>query len=146
MAVERGVVHVTEPVAAVAARLPRWAALVRAPNPGPLTLDGTNTWVLRAPGAAGAIVVDPGPAHDGHLRAVAARGPVTAVLVTHGHPDHIAGVARFRELTGVTPLPAADLRAGRVLAGLRVTALPTPGHTADSVTFLVEGGGERAAL
>ncbi len=146
MAVERGVSHITEPVVAVAARLPRWATLVRAPNPGPMTLEGTNTWVLKASGATHTIVVDPGPAHDDHLRAVAAHGPVAAVLVTHGHPDHIGGVARFRELTGVAPRRAAELRAGERIAGLRVTALPTPGHTADSVTYVVEDDQERAVL
>ena len=60
-------------------------------NPGPMTLDGTNTWVLRAPGRAGCVVVDPGPLDEGHLRAVAAHGPVSAVLLTHGHPDHVEG-------------------------------------------------------
>ena len=65
------------------------ARCVLAPNPGPMTLDGTNTWVLREPGSARTVVVDPGPLDDGHLSAVArlARaedGRADAVLLTHG--------------------------------------------------------------
>jgi glyoxylase-like metal-dependent hydrolase (beta-lactamase superfamily II) len=137
--------HVTEPVAAVAADLPGWATLIRAPNPGPMTLDGTNTWLLGGRGGAPVVVVDPGPATEDHLRAVANRADVAAVLVTHGHPDHVAGLDRFRQLTGahVADLPA---RRATELAGLRITALPTPGHTADSVCFVVEAAGERAVL
>lgn len=131
------VTHFTTSVVAVAAQLPSWAELVRAPNPGPMTLDGTNTWVLRAPRSAGAVVVDPGPADDGHLRAVADRGPVAAVLVTHGHHDHVGGVETFADLTGRRPtvLPAGE---AMELAGLRITCVATPGHTADSVCYLVE--------
>lgn len=125
--------HVTAPAAALADRLPDWVTLVRAPNPGPMTLDGTNTWVLRGPGAERSVVIDPGPLDEGHLRAVADTGPVGAVLVTHGHPDHVEGVARFVELTG----------AGDDTGGLEITRVPTPGHTADSVCFLAEAGGER---
>jgi glyoxylase-like metal-dependent hydrolase (beta-lactamase superfamily II) len=138
------VAHVTEPVAAVAADLPGWVRLVRAPNPGPMTLDGTNTWLLGGHDG-GAVVVDPGPAIEEHLQAVAGGAPVTAVLVTHGHPDHVAGLDRFRQLSGAT---ATALPPGRVteLAGLRITALATPGHTADSMCFLVECGGERVVL
>ncbi|MFC0533104.1 MBL fold metallo-hydrolase [Phytohabitans kaempferiae] len=126
--------HVTAPAAALADRLPDWVTLVRAPNPGPMTLDGTNTWVLRGSGADRSVVIDPGPLDEGHLRAVADTGPVGAVLPTHGHPDHVEGLARFVELTG-----AGD----DTSAGLEITHLVTPGHTADSVCFLVESGGER---
>ncbi|BCB85693.1 hypothetical protein Psuf_030060 [Phytohabitans suffuscus] len=125
--------HVTAPAAALADRLPDWVTLVRAPNPGPMTLDGTNTWVLRAPGAARSVVIDPGPLDEGHLRAVAGTGPVGAVLATHGHPDHVEGFDRFVELTG----------AGDDTGGLEITTLETPGHTADSVCFLAAVGGER---
>lgn len=134
--------RVTTPVAALAPELPGWATLVRAPNPGPMTLEGTNTWVLRAQGAgSAAVVVDPGPADEQHLRAVADHGPVAAVLVTHAHPDHVAGLARFQELTG-----APRYSPGEPVAGLSVTTLATPGHTADSVCFLVEANGQRAML
>ena len=44
--------HVTGPAAALADELPAWVTLLRAPNPGPMTLDGTNTWVLRRPRAS----------------------------------------------------------------------------------------------
>lgn len=141
MVANPGLAHVTDPVTPVAGRLPDWVTLVRAPNPGPMTLDGTNTWVLRAgDGSAGAVVVDPGPDDDAHLRAVAAHGPVAGILVTHGHPDHTAGVDRFRALTGAPLLSATDTR----VAGLAVTVLPTPGHTADSVCFLVHPDGDDA--
>jgi glyoxylase-like metal-dependent hydrolase (beta-lactamase superfamily II) len=137
---EPGVAHVTGPVVAVADHLPDWARLVRAPNPGPMTLDGTNTWVLRAREGAGAVVVDPGPADEGHLRAVAGHGPVAGILVTHGHPDHVEGLDRFRELASASVIDPADA------PGLRITAVETPGHTSDSVCYLVEADGECAIL
>lgn len=128
--------HVTTPVAATVAELPAWATLVRAGNPGPMTLDGTNTWVLRPPGGSGVYVVDPGPLEESHLRAVAEQGPVLGVLATHGHLDHVEGLERFREITGAPLLADAP----------GVTRLVTPGHTADSVCFLVDFAGQPAVL
>ena len=124
------------------------ASVVLAPNPGPMTLEGTNTWVLRAPGAEGCVVVDPGPLHEEHLAAVAAHGPVEVVLLTHGHADHSEGAARFAELTGA-PVRALDPRhrlgdeglvEGDVVAaaGLEVRVLHTPGHTSDSLSFVLD--------
>ena len=125
------------------------AGVVLAPNPGPMTLDGTNTWVLRAPGHASCAVIDPGPLHEGHLAEVARCGPVEAILLTHGHPDHSDGARRLAELTGA-PVRALDpahrvgaegLRDGEVVAagGLELRVVATPGHTADSLSFTVEG-------
>src|SRR3954463_15359272 len=85
------------------------ATCVLAPNPGPMTLDGTNTWVLREPGGADCAVIDPGPLDEGHLQAVAGHGPVTTILLTHGHPDHSEGARRLHELTGA-PVLALDPR------------------------------------
>ncbi|MFC8300620.1 MBL fold metallo-hydrolase [Micromonospora orduensis] len=150
--------HVTGAVAALADELPRWVSLLRAPNPGPMTLDGTNTWVLRAPEAECAVVVDPGPADEGHLARIAEHGPVGLVLITHGHPDHTEGSARLSELLGGVHVLAVDpahtiggeplTEAGEQLGGygLDIRLLNTPGHTADSVCFLVEHDGERVVL
>jgi glyoxylase-like metal-dependent hydrolase (beta-lactamase superfamily II) len=139
-----GPAHITAPVAPLAQGLPDWATLVRAPNPGPMTLDGTNTWYLRAPGSEAGLVVDPGPADEGHLAAVAALGPVAAILITHGHPDHVEGAERLSQLTGA---PVQE-ECGGEPAGLRVERLATPGHTADSVSLVVApaAGGERGLL
>ncbi|MDG4806674.1 MBL fold metallo-hydrolase [Micromonospora sp. WMMD1120] len=150
--------HVTGAVAALADELPAWVTLVRAPNPGPMTLDGTNTWVLRAPTAEHAIVVDPGPADEGHLNQIAGHGPIGLILITHGHPDHTEGAARLSALLGGVHVLAVDpahtiggtplTQPGEQLGGfgLDIHLLNTPGHTADSVCFLVEHGDERVVL
>ncbi|WP_406039936.1 MBL fold metallo-hydrolase [Micromonospora sp. NBC_00898] len=150
--------RVTGAAAALADELPSWVTLLRAPNPGPMTLDGTNTWVLRAAPGEPAVVVDPGPADEEHLAAVAAHGPVGFVLITHGHPDHTEGSARLHELLGGAHVLAADPAhtiGGEPLtesgerfggSGLEIRLLDTPGHTADSVCFLVEHGDERVVL
>ncbi|WP_016696645.1 MBL fold metallo-hydrolase [Actinoalloteichus spitiensis] len=125
------------------------ASVWLANNPSAMTLEGTNTWVLRAPGARSCVVVDPGPADEEHLRRVGEESPVDLVLLTHGHHDHSAGLPRFAELVGA-PTAAIDPRwssgeplvDGAVLdvAGLRLEVLHTPGHTDDSACFLVHGG------
>jgi glyoxylase-like metal-dependent hydrolase (beta-lactamase superfamily II) len=123
------------------------AGVLLAPNPGPMTLDGTNTWLLRDPASESAIVVDPGPLIENHLQAVAAHGPVAVILLTHGHYDHSEGAARLAELTGA-PVRALDprhrlgdegLTDGDVVAaaGLEVRVAHTPGHSSDSLSFVL---------
>jgi glyoxylase-like metal-dependent hydrolase (beta-lactamase superfamily II) len=148
--------HSTPAATALAEELPTWVSLLRAPNPGPMTLDGTNTWVLRAPQAEYAVVVDPGPADEGHLAAITAHGPIGLILITHGHPDHTEGAPKLGELLGGIPVLAANpahtiggtpLSADTVLdESLGIRLLSTPGHTADSVCFLVEHDDERVVL
>lgn len=103
-----------------------------APNPGPLTLEGTNTYLY---GADPCVVIDPGDESPGHLEAIRAaaaeRGGIGVVLLTHSHGDHTAGADR---LEAEVLLPAG----GEVHFGLRVLA--TPGHAEDHVCFLAETG------
>jgi glyoxylase-like metal-dependent hydrolase (beta-lactamase superfamily II) len=133
-------------------RLTPSVSVLRADNPGPMTLDGTRSVVLRAPGAASCVVVDPGPDDAAHLDALADAGPVALVLITHRHADHTAGSPGLALRTGA-PVRAADpahchggdpLGGGETIAaaGLRVDVLATPGHTADSVSFVVTAPGE----
>jgi len=128
------------------------ARCLLAPNPGIMTLDGTNTWVLREPGARRSVVVDPGPLDEAHLAAVAeAAGDVAAVLLTHGHLDHSEGARAFAERAGcgVRALDPEQRLGGEGLGdgdvvevdGLEVRVVGTPGHTADSLSFLVPADG-----
>lgn len=132
------------------------ATRVLAPNPSPMTLDGTNTWVVHPPGAGVAAIVDPGPTDPSHLARV--EGVLrdldawpTAVLVTHHHVDHAAAAATWAEHFGArvhasTPAVAGD--GGRVLhdgdrvdlPGLEVAAVATPGHCADHLAFRLGTG------
>jgi glyoxylase-like metal-dependent hydrolase (beta-lactamase superfamily II) len=138
--------HVTGASAELLVELPRWITLFRAPNPGPMTLDGTNTWVLRAPNGDG-IVIDPGPRDEGHLAAVAASGGIRTVITTHAHPDHTEGVPRFLELCPRARVwqPSPD-EASLAHDGLELRAIATPGHTADSITLIGGVGDERIVL
>ena len=124
------------------------ASVVLAENPSPMTLDGTNTWILRAPGQAGCVVVDPGPEDTVHLDRLAACGPVELVVLTHRHLDHTEAARTFAERVGA-PVRALDpeltlgaegLGAGERLAvaGLDLRVLVTPGHTDDSLCLVVD--------
>jgi len=119
---------------------------VLAPNPSPMTLDGTNTWVV---GGAGTpiVVIDPGPDDIGHLTSVVAAsdGRISQILLTHGHPDHAEGARRLHGMTGA-PVRALDpghalggegLHEGDVVAAgdAEIRVIATPGHTADCVSF-----------
>ena len=126
-----------------------FARVVLAPNPGPMTLDGTNSFVLRAPGSPGVVVVDPGPSDAGHLARLAGFGHVELVLVTHNHLDHTESLAEFARMTDapVRAIDAALCIGGDPLvdgerigaAGLAIEVVATPGHTADSVCFALPG-------
>jgi len=126
------------------------ARCVLAPNPSPMTLDGTNTWLIAEPGATEAIVIDPGPLHQGHLQRVRETAEQTGlriaqIVLTHGHPDHSDGARSLAELTGA-PVRAVDpahrlgtegLPPGSVISvgGCEIEVIATPGHTADSVSL-----------
>ncbi|MFF2214993.1 MBL fold metallo-hydrolase [Streptomyces antibioticus] len=132
------------------------AVNVLAPNASAMTLDGTNTWIVAEPDSDLAVVIDPGPLDEGHLRAVVdtaerAGRRIALTLLTHGHPDHAEGAARFAELTG-TRVRALDpaLRLGDeglahgdvvTVGGLELRVVPTPGHTADSLCFHLPADG-----
>ena len=133
-------------------------SLLRQDNPGPMTLDGTNTWVLQAPGSDAVIVIDPGQAEPAdHLDALLAAVPsVALVLVTHGHHDHVELAPATASRTGA-PVRAADpahcvgagvLTDGEVIraAGVSLRVLATPGHTSDSVCFVLVEDGVDAAV
>ena len=132
------------------------ATLVRAPNAGPMTLDGTNSYVLRAPGSPGIVVVDPGPANVAHLERLTAHGPIELVLLTHHHADHSEALAEFARSTGaparaIDPafcIDAPPLADGELVraAGLDIQVMATAGHTADSVCFLLPDDGDHGSV
>ncbi|MFJ4412268.1 MBL fold metallo-hydrolase [Streptomyces sp. NPDC088910] len=145
-----------EPRATIGGRATARALCVLAPNPSAMTLDGTNTWIVAEPDSPLAVVIDPGPLDEGHLAHVVevAEGlgkRVALTLLTHGHPDHAEGAARFAELTG-TRVRALDpalrlgdegLAAGDTVTtgGLELQVVSTPGHTADSLSFHLPADG-----
>ena len=107
-------------------RVPDGVVRVRADNPSPLTLDGTNTYVVDG------WVIDPGPADDRHLDAVAAAaGQVAGIVLTHAHHDHSEGAAPLAERTGAEVVsPEGGERVGPF------DAIATPGHAPDHVALL----------
>jgi glyoxylase-like metal-dependent hydrolase (beta-lactamase superfamily II) len=125
------------------------ASVLLCDNPGLLTLEGTNTWVLRGQGSDEMVVVDPGPDDDEHIGLIAQLGMISLVLISHKHEDHTGGIDKIVERTGavVRSVGSGYLRGlggpladGEVIdaAGLRITVMATPGHTADSVSFLLD--------
>jgi len=115
---------------------------VQAPNPGPYTLGGTNSWIV---GRDPAYVIDPGPADAEHLdrlaAALAARGGAAAILLTHDHPDHAEGAAPLRARTGApiaAARPGAEIALAAGVAVGPLTALATPGHASDHFVFIAD--------
>ncbi len=117
---------------------------VVAPNPGPYTGPGTNTWIVGAGPVV--VVIDPGPDDEAHLAALHERlsgKTVGVVLVTHGHPDHLPLAQRFASQFQASVLRHPELNDGDIVrAGtLNLTALYTPGHSADHLCFLIAEDG-----
>ena len=114
---------------------------LRADNPGPLTLDGTNSWLV---GSGPAWLVDPGPALPAHVRALAAeaerRGGLGGIALTHDHADHSEAVGALRERFPEAPLAGArgdvDVLLGDGDRFGELEALALPGHAPDHLTFL----------
>ncbi|WP_130344409.1 MBL fold metallo-hydrolase [Herbihabitans rhizosphaerae] len=133
-----------------------FASVLLADNPSIMTLDGTNSWVLRAPGASASVVVDPGPHDTVHLAQLADAGAVELILVTHHHGDHTGGMAAFASrvrapvrafdpswcLRGPALCDGETLEAG----GLELRIMHTPGHTSDSISVAVQHDGASATL
>lgn len=129
---------------------------LRAANPGPMTLTGTNSYVISGSASAELVVVDPGPLLEDHLQALAAAGSVALILLTHHHEDHSGGADRLHELTGA-PVRAEDSRLcrdGKALsdgeiihvAGTAIHVWATPGHTLDSLCFYLPEDGPNGSL
>ena len=132
------------------------ATCVLAPNPGPMTLDGTNTWVVGRPGSRTVTVIDPGPDEVDHWNAVAAEverrdAQIEEILLTHGHDDHSAGARLFAQRAGCSVraldpahrLGSEGLSDGDVLelGEVQVRVIATPGHTSDSLSFVLADEG-----
>ncbi len=130
---------------------PTFVHLIQAPNPGPMTLQGTNTWVLGDPTTGPPIVVDPGPLIESHLRGVLdyCHGRIATIVLTHRHLDHSEGAATLAERAGCG-VRSADpslqvgphgLEDGDLLQGgeVRLRVVTTPGHTSDSCSLVVNG-------
>lgn len=129
---------------------------ILAPNPNPMTLQGTNSYVIGA-ASGGAVVIDPGPNVPEHLEAIlAAAGNVELVLFTHWHRDHTESIDRFVAMTGAPARAmredftrgAAPLVDGEVIeaAGTVLRILATPGHTSDSISVVLPEYGEHGAI
>jgi glyoxylase-like metal-dependent hydrolase (beta-lactamase superfamily II) len=120
-------------------------------NPGVFTGPGTNTYLIGRPGSA-VVVLDPGPADEGHVRAIAKAGPrgaIKTIVVTHTHPDHAPGVAQLKELTRAKVIGfdsrdalTTDVDAGDGFVvrtqGFRLRAVHTPGHASNHLCWLLE--------
>ncbi len=134
----------TEPQRGLAIPIIDGVRRIVAPNPGPMTYHGTNTWLVDEPG--GSVVIDPGPDDATHVAAIlhATGGQVARILLTHTHPDHLGATAALQAATGAPVAawpkpwasgftPAQGLADGEQIGSL--TALHTPGHASDHLCF-----------
>jgi len=135
-----------EPPRLVAIKIKPGVFRMVAENPGAMTYHGTNTWLVEEPD--GFTVIDPGPDQPAHIEAVA-RFPIARILLTHSHPDHLAGAPALKTATGA-PIAgfakpwAKDFVPDETVAdGQRIgalTAIHTPGHASDHLCFSLPDG------
>ncbi|MGA9377081.1 MAG: MBL fold metallo-hydrolase, partial [Mycobacterium sp.] len=90
----------THPAYGVLRPVTESASVLLCDNPGMMTLDGTNTWVLRGPRSDEMVIVDPGPDDDRHIERIAALGKIGLVLISHKHGDHTDGIDKLVDRTG----------------------------------------------
>lgn len=131
-----------------AAPLMATVKLLRAPNPGPMTLTGTNTYAFSGNQGASWTIVDPGPAIPEHLDQITDLGRIDQVLITHRHADHTESIDVLHARTGAPVRAflkehcreAATLQDGEVIAtsDTEIKVIHTPGHTSDSVCFILD--------
>jgi glyoxylase-like metal-dependent hydrolase (beta-lactamase superfamily II) len=129
---------------------PPGVQLVKADNPGPMTLAGTNTWILAGEAAGQTVVIDPGPVLEEHLDGIRALGRPTAIVLTHRHLDHseaAAALATEFDIPVFAALPELAIGTRPLVDGDEVEAagwllrvVATPGHTSDSVCLVIEQG------
>lgn len=131
---------------------------LRASNPSPMTLDGTNTWLIGDPREIAPLVLDPGPDEPGHRNRIlaACHGRVAEIVLSHRHLDHTEGAAALAQATGCA-VHAVDphwrIESGELATGDRLRAGPaelaihwTPGHTSDSISLVLTEPGRPTRL
>jgi len=122
---------------------------ILAPNPSPMTLDGTNTYLVADTGRSRVVVIDPGPVVAEHLSAMvheirSRQLEVQAVITTHAHPDHAALGTQAADEFSVPFITAQEIvdsaLAQRILTGCGIGVLQTPGHSGDSLSYVSADG------
>lgn len=140
------------PFEEMAAPAARGIRRLLAPNPGLMTLSGTNTYLI---GEREVAVIDPGPDLEAHLEAILTAieflgGKLGLVLVTHSHPDHLPGAVALSSRTGAPLAGYSGVRGATVglvhgqrltVDGLQIVAIHTPGHASDHMAYYIEGEG-----
>ena len=130
--------------------------VILAPNPGPMTLDGTNSYLIGDGGSNDIVIVDPGPDDPGHIDAIMSAGTIKLILITHHHSDHTQASRELHRRTGASVRAfdsaychdGAPLSEGGLIeaAGVRIRVDATPGHSPDSVCFFLPDDGDSGSV